>query len=188
MNILKSILLAGVVALPLAVSAQAADIAPDVPSEVDTANYGLYLRADAGWSFLEWSGGADDDAFVLGGGIGYQYSDMFRMDVTADWSGKYDVAPGAEISTTTVLGNAYLDFSNDTMFTPYVGVGAGYGWVNGSGPTVDDSGFALGLAAGVAVDLTNNLAVDVGYRFRDIMISGPDSQEHQATVGLRVKF
>ena len=188
MNMLKMMLLAGVVALPLSVSARAADIAPDVPSEVDTSTMGLYLRGDVGGSFLKWSGGADDKAFVGGGGIGYQFSDMLRMDLTADFAGKYQIAPGAEISTTTLLGNAYLDFANDTMFTPYVGAGVGYGWVNGSGLARDRDGLALGLAAGVGIDLTTNLTVDVGYRFRDIMTSGADTKEHQAMLGLRFKF
>jgi opacity protein-like surface antigen len=188
MKLFKSILLAGVVALPLTISARAADIAPDVPSEVETTQMGAYIRGDIGWSFLEWSGGADDNAFVGGGGVGYQFNDMFRADITADWAGEYEIAPGADISTTTLLGNVYLDFSNDTMFTPYVGAGVGYGWVNGSGGAADKDGVALGLAAGVAVDLTNNLAIDAGYRFRDIMVSGSDTMEHQATVGLRFKF
>jgi opacity protein-like surface antigen len=187
MNMFKMMMLATVVALPLSVSAMAADIAPDVPSDIETSNMGLYLRGDVGGSFLNWSGGSDDEAFVGGGGIGYQYNDMFRMDVTADWAGKYQIAPGAEISTTTVLGNAYIDFANDTMFTPYIGAGVGYGWVDGKG-TPNKDGLAIGAAAGVAVDLTSNLAIDVGYRFRDIMVSGSDTKEHQATVGMRFKF
>jgi opacity protein-like surface antigen len=187
MNMFKMMMLATVVALPLSVSAKAADIAPDVPSDIETSNMGLYLRGDVGGSFLNWSGGKDDNAFVGGVGIGYQYNDMFRMDMTADWAGKYQIAPGAEISTTTVLGNAYVDFANDTMFTPYIGAGVGYGWVNGKGVS-DKSGLALGAAAGVSVDLTTNLAIDVGYRFRDIMVSGSDTKEHQATVGMRFKF
>jgi opacity protein-like surface antigen len=188
MKLIKSLLLAGVILAPLSLSAQAADIAPDVPTDVETSQYGIYLRGDVGGSFLEWSGGADDKAYVAGGGIGYQYNEMFRTDITADFSGNYQIAPGADISTTTVLGNAYLDWSNDSMLTPYVGVGVGYGWVNGKGLAADKDGLALGLSTGVAVDLTNNLAVDVGYRFRDIAVSGPDTMEHQATVGLRFKF
>jgi opacity protein-like surface antigen len=188
MTYLKTLLLAAAVIAPLSASARAADIAPDMPSEVESSAMGLYVRGDVGWSFLNWSGGANDNAFVGGAGLGYQYNDMFRMDVTADWAGKYEIAPGAEISTTTLLGNAYYDFANESMFTPYVGAGVGYGWVNGKGGASDKSGLALGLAAGVAVDLNNNLAVDVGYRLHDIMTSGADTKEHQATVGLRVKF
>jgi hypothetical protein len=56
MTYLKTILLAGVVAVPLSLSAQAADVAPDMPSEIETSAMGLYARGDAGWSFLEWSG------------------------------------------------------------------------------------------------------------------------------------
>lgn len=186
MKMFKILLLAGVVLAPVAVSAQAADI-NDVPA-ADPQMMGLYLRADAGWSFLDWSGGSNDNNFVVGGGVGYRFSDNFRTDVTADWSGDYKVAPGAEISTTAVLGNVYFDWANDSMFTPYIGVGAGYGWVDGSGVATDDSGLALGAAAGVSVDLTNNIAVDAGYRFRDIMISGDDTKEHQATIGLRFSF
>ncbi len=188
MSFLKTLILASAVAVPMSMSAHAADISPDVPSEVETSTMGIYARGDIGWSFLEWSGGADDNAFVGGGGLGYQFNDMFRMDVTADWAGDYEIAPGAEISTTTLLGNAYVDWANDSMFTPYVGAGVGYGWVNGKGGASDKDGVALGLTTGVAVDLTNNLAVDVGYRFRDIVTSGKDTMEHQATVGLRVKF
>jgi len=184
-KIIKTMLLAGVMLAPVAMSAKAADLS--VPA-ADPAMMGLYLRADAGWSFLNWSGGDDDSNFVAGGGIGYRFSENVRADVTADWSGDYKVAPGAEISTTAVLGNLYFDWANSSMFTPYVGVGAGYGWVDGSGGAVDDNGFAVGAAAGVSVDLTNNLALDAGYRFRDIMISGPDSKEHQVTMGLRFSF
>jgi opacity protein-like surface antigen len=190
MNLFKSLLLVSAIALPLSISANAADMDPpaDVPADVPASDSGLYLRGDAAWSFLEWSGGSDDNNFGIGGGIGYQFNDMFRTDMTLDYAGNYDVGPGADLSTTTLLGNAYLDIANDSMFTPYVGAGVGYGWVNGKGAQPDDDGIAAGLAAGVAVDLTNNLAVDVGYRYRNIMISGPNTQEHQATVGMRFKF
>jgi opacity protein-like surface antigen len=182
MRIWKLLMIATALAVPCA-TAQATDVAPDVPSEVDTTNAGIYFRGDAAWSFLEWSGGSDDNSFVAGGGIGYQFNDMLRSDVTLDMSGGYKVAPGAEISTTTILGNLYLDIPTETMFTPYVGVGVGYGWVD-SNP----DGLAVGFSTGVAVGITPNLDVDAGYRLRDIMNEGPDVIEHQATMGLRFKF
>jgi opacity protein-like surface antigen len=184
MKFMKVIVLAGAALLPAAVSASAADI--DAPA--DPGLIGLYLRGDMGWSILDVQGASNDDNYVVGGGIGYQFNDFFRADVTADWSGDYTIAPGASISTTTVLGNAYLDLETGTMFTPYVGAGLGWGWVDGSGAASDDDGVALGAAAGVAVDLTDNLAIDAGYRYRNINISGDNTQEHQATVGMRVKF
>lgn len=186
MTMMKTILLAGLVSMPLVASAQAADYSAPEPSDV-SSNSGFYLRGDAGGSFLNWSGGSNDTALVAGGGFGYQWNDNFRTDLTADWSGSYSVAPGATLDTTVVLGNAYLDWKNDSMFTPYVGAGIGYGWVNGTGIS-SDKGLAAGLAAGVSVDMTSNLALDVGYRFRDIMVSGSDPMEHQVTAGIRFKF
>ena len=124
---------------------------------------------------------------VLGGGVGYQFNDNMRADVTVDWAGDYDVAPGADMSTTTVLGNLYFDWANDSAFTPYVGAGIGYGWVDDT-PSGNDSGFAYGLTAGVSMGLFDKVDLDVGYRFRDIMISGSDPQEHQISAGVRFNF
>jgi opacity protein-like surface antigen len=187
MKVFKLVLLAGIAVLPFAAAAQAADMAPlpDVTVE-DNEVTGLYLRGDLGWSFLEWSGGSDDSAFVLGGGVGYQFNENMRADLTADWAGNYDVAPGADMSTTTVLGNLYFDWANDSAFTPYVGAGIGYGWVDDA--PGNDSGIAYGLAAGVSMGLTDNIDLDVGYRFRDIMISGSDPMEHQVSAGIRFNF
>jgi opacity protein-like surface antigen len=192
MKMFKVLMLAGFVSLPFAVSASAADmdagVDAGVPAAADPGMIGLYLRADLGWSFLQWDGGLDDNALVGSAGVGYKVNDNIRGDITFEKSGDYDVAAGSTLATTAVMGNVYFDWANDTMFTPYVGVGAGYGWVDGTGAVADDSGIALGLAAGVSVDLTANLAVDVGYRFRDVMIAGPDTQEHQVLAGFRFGF
>lgn len=186
MSRFKSILLAAAVLLPVAGVAQAADYTPPA-EQVDAATMGMYLRGDLGASFLRSSGYSKDTAFALSGGIGYQYTDYLRGELAVDWSGKYKVAPGASISTSAIMGNVYFDVKNDSMFTPYVGAGLGYGWVNGSG-TPNGHGLAFGANAGVSVDLTSNLAVDVGYRFRDIAVSGTDPREHQIMTGFRFKF
>jgi opacity protein-like surface antigen len=186
MKIFRFVILASFAVLPFATAAHAADVdpAPNVVEENDVTSF--YLRGDLGWSFLEWSGGDDDSAFSLGGGVGYQFNENMRADITADWAGDYDVAPGADMSTTTVLGNLYFDWANDSAFTPYVGAGLGYGWVDDSPD--NDSGIAYGLAAGVSMGLTDNIDLDVGYRFRDIMISGSDPQEHVVSAGVRFNF
>ncbi len=188
MKVFKFIILAGFAVLPFAAAAHAADVdpAPNVAVD-DTEVTSFYLRGDLGWSFLEWSGGNDDSAVSLGGGVGYQFNENMRADITADWAGDYNVAPGADMSTTTVLGNLYFDWANESAFTPYVGAGLGYGWVDDA-PSGDDSGLAYGLTAGVSMGLTDNIDLDVGYRFRDIMISGSDPQEHVVSAGVRFNF
>ena len=186
MKVFRFILLAGFAVMPFATAAHAADVdPPPVAEENDVTSF--YLRGDLGWSFLEWSGGSDDSALNLSGGVGYQFNDNMRADITADWAGDYNVAPGADMSTTTVLGNLYFDWANDSAFTPYVGAGLGYGWVDDT-PSGNDSGIAYGLAAGVSMGLTDNIDLDVGYKFRDIMISGSDPQEHVVSAGVRFNF
>jgi opacity protein-like surface antigen len=185
MKMLKMILLAGFAAVPFVASAQAADFTPPA---ADPGMVGLYLRGDFGWSWLTQSGSPHDNTWTGGAGVGYRYSDNFRADITMDWSGKYDLGGGDGLSTSAVLGNVYYDLKNDSMLTPYVGIGAGYGWVNGTGAITDKSGFAVGATAGLSVDLTSNIAIDTGYHFQDIMVSGADVTEHRIMTGLRFSF
>ena len=185
MRAYKKIILAGAF-LGLAGSvAQAADIDPVIPSDT-YQNMGFYLRADVGWSFLEWSEG-DDSNWAAGVGAGYRFNDNLRVDGRVDYAGEYHVAPGANMSVTTALANAYFDIPTGTAFTPYLGAGAGYGWGTVDGGD-DKDGFAYALMAGVGVNLSDNVALDVGYRFREIMASGADPMEHQILTGIRFGF
>ena len=42
--------------------------------------------------------------------------------------------------------------------------------------------------AGVGIDMTENITLDLGYRFRDVMVSGSDPMEHQILGGVRIGF
>jgi opacity protein-like surface antigen len=181
MNSLKTSILALGLMAAVAGQAQAADPTPD-----SYAAMGFYLRGDIGWSFLEW-GGQDDSAFTAGGGIGYQVDDQIRADLRLDWAGDYRIAPGADMSVSTVLANMYFDIPTDTVMTPYLGAGAGYGLGSIEGLN-DKNGFAFALMAGVNMSVTESVDVDVGYRFREVMSNGDDPMEHQITTGLRFKF
>lgn len=185
---LRSSLAAAAIVLG-AFPALAADVDPPAAPDTSPETYekmGFYLRGDLGWSFLEWGGGSDDSALVVGGGAGYRFNDNLRTDVRVDWAGDYDTG-GADLGVTTVLGNMYFDWANESVFTPYVGAGVGYGWANFDGAP-DDDGFAYALQAGVGVDLTEHIVLDAGYRFRDVMISGSDPMEHQFLLGARFEF
>lgn len=185
MKSLKVSLLAGAMLMAAGTVAQAADA--DVPADTYQA-MGFYLRGDLGWSFLDWTGGDNDDALAAGGGVGYKVNDNLRTDLRLDWAGDYEIAPDADMSITTVLGNLYFDMANDTMFTPYLGAGAGYGWTSNDGAGGDEDGVAFALMAGVGVDVTENLTLDLGYRLRDVMVSGSDPNEHQILGGVRFGF
>ncbi len=147
----------------------------------------FYVRGDAGWSFLEWDAGDDDDAFTAGLGVGYQWHDYLRTDVRADWSGPYET-DAVDLEATTVLGNAYIDIPLTENIKPYVGAGLGWGWVEGDGAVEDDSGLAYSAMVGSAFTLTGNIDLDVGYRFRGISIDDEDVTDHAVTGGIRFKF
>ncbi|MEO0754071.1 MAG: outer membrane beta-barrel protein, partial [Pseudomonadota bacterium] len=101
-------------------------------------------------------------------------------------------APGADgyISFTDVMLNGVLDFKNDSTITPYLGAGLGVARVKakaysavgalvstGTGTPVVDStfnangfnetetGFAWQGLAGVGIQMTDNLTLDLGYNY-----------------------
>ena len=184
MTRIKQLLLAAGVVAAMSAPALAADM--DAPV-TDGAIEGWYLRGDLGWSFLEWSA-RDDNEFVVGGGVGYRMTENLRTDLRVDWAGYYDLTAGAnDMTLTTALGNLYFDVPTGTAFTPYVGAGAGYGWGTVDGGK-DKDGFAYALMAGAAVNLSDQVTLDAGYRFRSIMSDGSNPMEHQFLMGLRYEF
>ena len=168
--------------------ALAADMYQPVPEQFAEAGpSGWYLRADAGYSWLDWSGGRDGDGPIAGVGVGYQFNQYFRSDLRFDYGFGYEVGGGVDADVGTVIASGYIDIPLGGGFTPYVGAGAGYGWVDfAPGPTRD--GFAWAGTAGVAFDVTSNLAFDVGYRYRSVSVSGPDVADHSVMGGVRWKF
>jgi opacity protein-like surface antigen len=102
------------------------------------------------------------------------------------------VESDSSVTVTSLMANGYIDLGTVSGFTPYVGAGAGLAYVDWSGATnsyycvdggvlcggsfqgtTEHSGesswrFAYGLMAGVAVDVTQNLRLDLGYRYRKI--------------------
>jgi opacity protein-like surface antigen len=109
-----------------------------------------------------------------------------------------------------VLANLWIDVPVGEVVRPYIGGGVGMGRLSvdisttGGDSIIDDAdwGFAYQLGAGLAFDLTPNLAVDVGYRFKAINAElkidddhfGPstdteaDYRSHNVLLGLRVEF
>ena len=164
--------LAAGIALPGA--AHTADLLVDppvleAPEVVTPVNKGWYLRGDITYDFhdmdnphynLPGAGGVTDftsaeldDSFDIGVGIGYQFNDYFRADLTgeyvfsSDFRGSTsgvcpdenpgDGLPGSPcVSTDTsswsafkLMANAYVDLGKFHGFTPYVGAGIGGAYV-----------------------------------------------------------
>ena len=168
----------------LALSMSAAVISPALAAdayapETPITDSSWYFRLDGGFSWLDTGNGTVNSG-VIGGGVGYQFNDNLRTDLRVDYAG----IGNDDASLTTALGNVYFDIPTQTMFTPYIGGGLGYGWATGKGD--DTNGVAFGVMAGVEVNLTDKLSADVGYRYRQIF--DEDAFDNEALIGLRYSF
>lgn len=172
------LLLAGIGAVFFVHQANAADFLPAPGS-------GWYLRGDLGWSWLNWNGGADDGALTGGAGIGKIFDYGLRADARAETSEKFD--SGTSFTISTLMGNVYYDFAANNAASPYVGLGAGAGWASANKPG-DDFGLAWQASAGLNLRISDSITGDVGYRFRDVMLTGDNLTDHSLLVGLRYSF
>lgn len=178
MRSVKSLVAAGAVSL-MSTAAFAADLpiaAPPMyglPPPVDFG--GWYLRGDIGFSnqsvnsVIDTNNAAYNDvavsqtssfgsAGIFDVGVGYQFNNWFRGDVTGQWRGKsnftgLDVVTGTGSATGFVgtdsytatksellfLANAYVDLGTWWCVTPFIGAGIGTAWVSISNFT--DTGF-----------------------------------------------
>ena len=117
-----------------------------------------------------------------------------RGNSETEWSGILGTGD-MTFNSTTLLANVYYDFHNSTAFTPYVGAGLGLAFNylgvdwrthNGNhGGSIDDrqTNFAWQVGAGVAYSFTDNMAVDVAYRYLDLGYTQVDG--HYGDVGIR---
>ncbi len=226
MTIRKNTLL-GTVAAVLLSSGQAlaVDIPPPPPPE-PVAESCFYARIDGGYSFHQtpdiykngaapWAGGSQatdeelDDTWFIEGGVGCYVFESFRIDATLGYRHDADMEEafgGLDADLSTVFGfvNGYYDIFTWGRVTPYVGGGVGFAHhdidnVNlpagiSGGSNTD---FAWNLQAGVAVDITYNLALDVGYRYADFGRAETggtpgmfvdDITSHDIRIGLRYSF
>ncbi|QRM56580.1 outer membrane protein [Sinorhizobium sp. BG8] len=166
---MRKYLYGAVAALIGSTSAFAADVYQPEPvqpapvEQVVVSSSGWYLRGDLGygWTHMRganyYQGGPGgfktdfddtdlDGGVILGGGVGYQWNDYLRTDVTVDYlfdsdfkgstSGSCGVAANcvstdrASMSALSLLANAYVDIGTYGGVTPYVGAGIGATRVN----------------------------------------------------------
>ncbi len=107
----------------------------------------------------------------------------------------------------TVLANAYYDFYNESIFTPYVGAGIGIAFLDGHNEMtfngaqysseMDDTMFAWHVGGGVGVAVTENVTADLGYRYLGTTTAygevagndiNTDISSHEISVGVRFGF
>ncbi|UPT61534.1 MAG: OmpA family protein [Hyphomonadaceae bacterium JAD_PAG50586_4] len=179
------------------------------------ATEGWYGRADVGYSLESTvDGNVDGENFSgdlendwMGAlGLGYAFANGFRTEGELayrynDWEGEIDTVPAAGYARSwSAMANLFYDFNRGSSVEPYLGVGVGAARVgagiDGIGSD-EDTVLAYQAMAGIAFGISEQLDLDIGYRY----FMAPEVEyeasglpidvdyEHQAvTVGLRYQF
>ncbi|MFV0279271.1 MAG: outer membrane protein [Rhodoblastus sp.] len=219
----KALSLAGALTAAAFSPAFAADLLPppppvEPPMMPVAEMSGWYLRTDVGIGINEMSnmrstlqptnalGGAAPgtamvysdlgDSGLIGIGVGYQFNNWFRGDLTAEYRSSADYRKGmiytafcasafcldtysAHVRSGVFMANGYVDLGTWYGLTPYVGAGVGLahhsmrgltdiGLGRGYAPDNSKDNFAWAVMAGLAYNVTPNLKIDVGYRYIDM--------------------
>lgn len=235
----RNSVLSGIVVAMLATPALAADLPPIIEPPITPPLEhvgGWYIRGDIGYIKYDEPdvsfgtavhlGNEDlDDTVSVGVGVGYQWNRYFRTDVTADYRFQSDfysrtacavacvggfTTDESDIEVWTFLLNGYFDLGYYHGFTPYIGAGLGFAYIdisrlvqtagpvpNAPIPGGDDFVFAASATAGVSYSFTEFLKMDANYRYvyyddftGDADSSGTrltynDIGSHEFRVGLR---
>jgi len=144
-----------------------------------------------------------DTGFIVGGAIGvkglvhdnvrtelefaYTSHDPKNWNALSTGGTRYTYNVTGNIGVFTILANVWYDFDMDSKITPYIGGGVGVGFVKNNMTLYTPAGagydilnkstmeFAFQLGTGFKYDITQNMALDVGYRFRGVLGVDPES-------------
>ena len=123
--------------------------------------------------------------------LGYRENDIDKISAKGYVSESID----GDISTISVMANVFIEFMPEGTFSPFIGFGVGGANVEGEDDdgSEDDTVLAYQGIAGVAFPLSQNLKIDVQYRyfatddpeFNDLEV---EYGTHNAMLGLRYGF
>lgn len=149
-----------------------------------------------------------DTGFGIEGALGYTYDRALRGELSLGYrrntlDGLSATSPGGavttevegDVSTFTVLANAYYDIDLGLEVVPFVGGGVGLAAIVFELEGADDADvvFAWQLGGGLAYELTANVAATVRYTYlatSDPEFEGIDTSydSHNLLFGLRYRF
>lgn len=159
-----------------------------------------------------------DTGFLVGGVLGYNwagtglrtelelsYSQANLDGFDIDWDGGSRISSSdfdGDVSVTYLFGNLWYGFGdmlNMGGISPYIGGGLGVGFVNIDIDAIDgvdidasgdETGFAYQLGGGLMWNLADNVALDLGYRWRGVMLEDyeDDLNSHNVLLGINFGF
>lgn len=118
---------------------------------------------DAGYG-LNVAAGYDFDGFRLEGEVGYKKADMDKFSA----GGGSVSLSGVDQTMTSYMLNCYADFKTKSSATPFIGAGLGMikGEFDDNGDKIDDTVLGYNLIAGVAIEASKNVKLDLTYRLQ----------------------
>ena len=172
-----------------------------------SGNMGIVYASDSDISDGSNSGELElDDGFAITGAIGYtlgyagrielemgyRLNDVDKISLGTSGTGSVD----GDITTISLLGNAYYDFTTVGRFTPFIGAGIGLANIEAKFDLAgndDDTVFAYQFAAGGSFAVSENLNIDLQYRYFGTEDPNFDDLEaeyntHNLIIGLRFNF
>ena len=191
---------------------------PDIRPYVSLKAKFLNLSSSASLESNE-ENGVDIDDDVMGGSIAiggsFKLPEGFvRGELEFSKNGKAKGEAGSriypikyEIETQSVMANVYYDIETGTSVMPYIGGGIGFVRIKGTEKYVNlnmktsmkDTHFAWQIGGGASLKVTQNLALDFGYRYVDYehfkkhnmdynQEAELESSAHEVYAGLRFMF
>lgn len=189
---MKKIILAAVAALTLSFGVSAASAAD---LNIGGVHAKPYVAASAGLGVSPESADDYEDATVANFATGLDFGTVrTELEYTNLDNGKSNF--GKTVDANIVGVNVIAEPVSFYGFTPYMGVGVGYAFLEGTGTDNGKNGVVYNVQLGTSYDITQNWALTAGYKYlvsadkRVVQNNGSlDSYEqHIYTAGVRYTF
>ena len=155
-----------------------------------------YLAARAGFDNIQLKADSEKEdktafAFLIGLGLRLR---SFRAEI--EWTDMMrSRLKSVRLEQQRYMLQTYYDLPIRSAFRPYLNLGAGaaYTEVSDSGKKDDRTGFAWNAGAGLGVNVTRSLSVDIGYRYVDsgkpkLFNTKVKARSHEGYLGTRFSF
>ena len=164
-----------------------------------------YVMMDSDVTYRDFYGTTMDEDVVgasiaLGMSLNNRDTGLFRFEAeynkndvsTKQYSNSIDL----ELDTQAVMFNTYYHLPTGSALTPYIGFGFGAAHVKGKASRIGEikkTNFAWQMGTGISYDLTENFALDLGYRYMDYgdfekYGYNIDTRTHEFYTGIRISF
>ena len=135
-----------------------------------------------------------DTAVVAGISAGYDFSKVYEVPVRAELeylyrgNAKAELPTGRELESDahSVMVNAYYDFKEVPVVTPYITAGCGTAWLGDGG-----TNFAYNFGGGIYYNITEHFAYDFSVRYIDygrLVKSGYKVDQSGANIMVGVRY